>query len=75
MSYLDIPDHENINVASGNPGWKEKTIEIWFKARNLPNSDPLGEGFAADVPDSQIIYEQGWGHPWLERLSARYAGR
>jgi len=59
MTYLDIPDHENINVASGNPGWKEKTIEIWFKARNLPNSDPLGEGFAADVPDSQIIYEQG----------------
>jgi len=59
MSYLDIPDHENINVASGNPGWKEKTIEIWFKARNLPNSDPLGVGFAADVPDSQIIYEQG----------------
>ena len=59
MTYLDIPDHQNINVASGNPGWKEKTIEIWFKARNLPNSDPLGEGFAADVPDSQIIYEQG----------------
>ena len=59
MTYLDIPDHQNINVASGNPGWKEKTIEIWFKARNLPNSVPLGEGFAADVPDSQIIYEQG----------------
>jgi hypothetical protein len=58
-SYLDIPDHQDINNAAGNPAWKEKTIEIWFKARNLPSSDPLGEGFAADVADAQIIYEQG----------------
>ena len=59
MTYLDIPDHNDINNLAGNPGYKEKTIEIWFKARNLPNTDPLGVGFAADIPDSQIIYEQG----------------
>ena len=59
MTYLDIPDHNDINNFAGNPGFKEKTIELWFKARNLPNTDPLGEGFAAEIPDSQIIYEQG----------------
>jgi len=58
-SYLDIPDHQDINNAAGNPAWKEKTIELWFKARNLPSNEPLGAGFAADVVDAQMIYEQG----------------
>jgi hypothetical protein len=57
--YIDIPDHPEINDSPNNPGWKEKTVELWFRARNLPTSDPLGAGAPESVKKSQIIYEQG----------------
>lgn len=59
VTYVDIPDHADINNQSGNPGWQYKTVELWFKARNLPTTDPLGGGSAATVTESQVLYEQG----------------
>lgn len=56
-NYLAIPDHPDINIDSGP--WKFKTVELWFKARNLPTNEPLGTGSAADVSQTQVIYEQG----------------
>lgn len=55
--YIDIPDHSEINDSPNNTGWKEKTIELWFKARNLPTSAPAQPGVR--IPERQIIYEQG----------------
>ena len=55
--WISIPDHADINTLGGNPGWPEKTIEFWFKARNLPNSDLAHPDF--DISQRQVIYEQG----------------
>ncbi|MBI4660349.1 MAG: hypothetical protein HY735_16050 [Verrucomicrobia bacterium] len=55
--WLDIPDHAEINDSPSNPGWKEKSIEMWFKARNLPTSKSPVAGVT--IPDRQVLYEQG----------------
>ena len=55
--WISIPNHADINNLGGNPGWPEKTIEFWFKARNLPNSDLAHPDFA--ISQRQVIYEQG----------------
>lgn len=55
--WISIPDHGDINNLSGNPGWPQKTIEFWFKARNLPNSDLAHS--ALQISQRQVIYEQG----------------
>ena len=55
--WVDIPDHANINDSPNNPGWKFKTVELWFKARNLPTSAPVLPGVR--IPERQIIYAQG----------------
>ena len=55
--WIDIPDHANINDSPSNPGWKYKTVELWFKARNLPTSAPVLPGVR--IPERQIIYAQG----------------
>ena len=52
-----IPNHNDINNWSGNPAWSEKTVEFWFKPRNLPNSELAMEGW--DISQRQVIYEQG----------------
>jgi hypothetical protein len=54
---MTLINHTDINVWAGNPGWTEKTIEFWFKARNLPNASPHMEG--APISQRQVIYEQG----------------
>ncbi len=55
--WISIPNHADINSLGGNPGWPQKTIEFWFKARNLPNSDLAHPDF--DISQRQVIYEQG----------------
>ena len=55
--WISIPNHADINNLGGNPGWPRKTIEFWFKARNLPNSDLAHPDFA--ISQRQVIYEQG----------------
>ncbi len=55
--WISIPNHADINNLGGNPGWPQKTIEFWFKARNLPNSDLAHPDF--DISQRQVIYEQG----------------
>ncbi len=55
--WISIPNHADINNLGGNPGWPRKTIEFWFKARNLPNSDSAHPDF--DISQRQVIYEQG----------------
>ncbi|HCB99485.1 MAG TPA: hypothetical protein DEP78_14550 [Verrucomicrobiales bacterium] len=52
-----IPNHSNINSLTGNPSWTEKTIEFWFKPRNLPSSQNDFPGY--DITQRQVIYEQG----------------
>jgi hypothetical protein len=52
-----IPNHNDINNWSGNPAWSEKTVEFWFKPRNLPSSELAMEGW--DISQRQVIYEQG----------------
>lgn len=59
VTYLDIPDHPEINDSPNNTGWKYKTVELWFKARHLPTTAPLGGGSAAGIAETQVIYEQG----------------
>jgi hypothetical protein len=56
-NWLAIANHNDINNLSGNAGWTEKTIEFWFKSRNLPNSDPAIPD--ATISQRQVIYEQG----------------
>ncbi|RME95556.1 MAG: hypothetical protein D6766_03010 [Verrucomicrobia bacterium] len=58
-SHVDIPDHPDINNRSGNPGWKYKTVELWFKARNLPTNDPLWDNAPEHLTKTQVLYEQG----------------
>ena len=55
--WISIPNHADINNLGGNPGWPQKTIEFWFKARNLPNSDLAHPDF--EISQRQVIYEQG----------------
>ena len=55
--WISIPNHADINNLGGNPGWPRKTIEFWFKARNLPTSDLAHPDFA--ISQRQVIYEQG----------------
>jgi hypothetical protein len=55
--WIDIPDHPQINDSPTNPGFEEKTIELWFKARNLPSSAEVVAG--TGVSQRQVIYEQG----------------
>ena len=55
--WISIPNHADINSLGGNPGWPKKTIEFWFKARNLPNSDFAHPDF--EISQRQVIYEQG----------------
>ena len=56
-TWLDIADHPDINDSPSNPGWKQKSIEFWFKARNLPTAEEAVEG--TGIPERQVIYEQG----------------
>jgi hypothetical protein len=59
-NYVVIPNHRDLNILpSGAAPWKYKTIELWFKARHLPTNDPLGDGSAAGLTQSQILYEEG----------------
>jgi hypothetical protein len=53
--WIDIPDHRDINTTTGP--WQFKTIELWFKARNVPTSNPVLPGIR--IPQRQVIYEQG----------------
>ena len=55
--WISIPNHADINNLGGNPGWPQKTIEFWFKARNLPTSESAHPDF--DISQRQVIYEQG----------------
>ena len=55
--YIAIANHNDINNLAGNAGWDKKTIEFWFKSRNLPNSDPAIPD--ATISQRQVIYEQG----------------
>ncbi len=57
QNFIAIANHADINNLGGNAGWTEKTIEFWFKARNLPNSSPAMEG--QPISQRQVIYEQG----------------
>lgn len=53
--WIDIPDHADINTVSGP--WQFKSIELWFKARNLPTSNPQLPGLR--ISERQVLYEQG----------------
>ncbi|MCS1409854.1 MAG: hypothetical protein M2R45_03040 [Verrucomicrobia subdivision 3 bacterium] len=55
--WIALANHADINDQAVNSGWTEKTVEFWFKARNLPNSDPVLEG--QPISQRQVIYEQG----------------
>lgn len=55
-SYVDIPDHPDINTGSA---YKYKTVELWFKARNLPTNDPLWPDAPSYLTKTQVLYEQG----------------
>ena len=52
-----LANHGDINNLTGNGGWTEKTVEFWFKARNLPNNDPPVDG--VPITGRQVIFEQG----------------
>jgi hypothetical protein len=56
QQHITIADHQDINVSTPT-GWLEKTIEIWFKARNLPSSASLHP--STPISESQVLYEQG----------------
>lgn len=54
---ITIPNHADINDQPTNNGWTEKSIEFWFKARNLPSSDLAHPD--VEISQRQVIYEQG----------------
>ena len=49
-SSVNIPNGPNLNNVPGNPGVENRTYELWFQARNLP--EPGAE-------NRQVIYEEG----------------